>query len=174
MCCIGLFSLRSNSPPTCEVSAETVVGCKWKMQWEGANKGDPRKMKWSWQEEQEMGAVGDATNVTLQRGFSWLPQCSLGPTSTVHCPARHGRETAAGVFPAPIASSLCPSFLNFACPHCNHLSSGLLWAAASSESGSRNRPCCSQSQDLQRTNPGQGKDHKLYLHEPKRGDKEIL
>lgn len=99
---------------------------------------------------------------------------SVLPRPHVHCPARHGREKAAGVFPAPIASSLCPSFLNFACPHCNHLSSGLLWAAASSESGSRNQPCCLQSQDLQRTNPGQGKDHKLYLHEPKRGDKEIL
>lgn len=62
---LGLFFLRRNSPPTCEVNAEMIVGCKWKMQREGVTKGDPRRMKGQ-QEEQEMGAVGDATKVSLQ------------------------------------------------------------------------------------------------------------
>lgn len=37
--CLGLFFLRISSPPACEVSAEMIVDCNWKMQQEGGSKG---------------------------------------------------------------------------------------------------------------------------------------
>lgn len=69
MCCIGLFFLKSNSPPTYEMSVKRLQAAggfgKWKTQWEGVSKGDPRRMMQR-QDEQETAAAGDASNVALQ------------------------------------------------------------------------------------------------------------